>query len=65
MYEITVTIPDPFLQSLDELVQQANAGTREQFVQNLVRNVVFDYQMRKEMMPQQQQRMFQLMNMWP
>lgn len=65
MYEITVTIPDSFLQPLDEVVQQANAGSREQFVQNLVRNVVFDYQMRKEMMPQQQQRMFQLMNMWP
>lgn len=65
MYEITVTIPDSFLQPLDEVVQQANAGSREQFVQNLVRNVVFDYQMRKEMMPQQQQRMFQLMTMWP
>ena len=65
MYEITVTIPDPFLQSLDELVQQANAGTREQFVKNLVRNFVFDYQMRKEIMPQHQQRMVQLMNMWP
>jgi metal-responsive CopG/Arc/MetJ family transcriptional regulator len=65
MYEITVTIPDSFLQPLDELVQQANAGTREQFVKNLVRNVVLDHQMRKEMMPQQQQRIFQLMNMWP
>ena len=65
MYEITITIPGPFLQPLDELVQQANAGTREQFVKNLVRNFVFEHQMRKEIMPQQQQRMMQLMNMWP
>lgn len=64
MYEITITIPDLFLEPLDELVQQANAGTREQFVTNVVRNVVVDYQMRKETMGQHQERMFQLMNMW-
>ena len=65
MNEITITVPDQFLQPLDELVQQASAGTREQFVTNLLRNIVLDYQMRKETMPQQQQRMFQLMSMWP
>ena len=65
MNEIIITVPDQFLQPLDELVQQASAGTREQFVTNLLRNIVLDYQMRKETMPQQQQRMFQLMSMWP
>ena len=64
MYDITVTIPEPFLEPLDELVQQANAGSREQFVINVVRNIVVDYQMRKETMPQHQQRLFQLMSMW-
>ena len=64
MYQITVTVPDQFLPALDELVVQANAGTREQFVENLVRNFIVDYQMRKEFGPPQQQRMIQLMEMW-
>jgi len=65
MYQVTVPIPETFLQPLDELVQQANVGSRDEFVKNVVRNIIFDYQMRKDLGPQQQQRMMQLMNMWP
>ncbi len=64
MYQVTVPIPDAFIQPLDELVQQANAPSREEFIKVIVRNFIVEYQMRKDLAPQQQQKMFQLMNMW-
>ena len=65
MNEISIQIPDAFLQPLDELVQQSGAPSREEWVKGLVRNFLFEYQMRKEFGPKQQQRGMQLMTMWP
>jgi metal-responsive CopG/Arc/MetJ family transcriptional regulator len=72
MYSINVAIPDEFLTPLDELVAQAQAGTREEFVKRVVRGCICEYQIGKELFNQQQQfqsqtqqRMMQLINFWP
>ena len=62
---ITITIPSTFQQTLDELVRMSNAPSREAWFTNLVRNVVFDYQIRKDFAPQQEERIKQLNAYWP
>jgi len=65
MTQISVSIPPTFVQALDELVQVSQAGSREQWLTNVVRNFVFDYQMRKDFGAQQQARAQQLATYWP
>jgi hypothetical protein len=54
-----------FLPVVDELVQLSQSGTREQWVANVVRGVVLDYQIRKEFSQNQQARAQQLSGFWP
>lgn len=65
MSNITVSIPPQFEQPLNELVSLSQAPSREVWLANVVRNLVLDYQMRKEFTPQQQMRFQQLSAYWP
>lgn len=63
--QITVSIPTAFLPILDELVLQTGAGTREQWLKNVVKQILFDCQMRKDFASDQQKRFLQLNSLWP
>jgi hypothetical protein len=65
MNQVTISIPPMFLPVVDELVQYSQAGTREQWLSNVVRGVVFDYQLRKEFSAPHQKRVEQLNEFWP
>lgn len=65
MNQITISVPPMFLPAVDELVQVSQAGSREQWLTNVVRGIVFDYQMRKDFSAQQQARAQQLWSFWP
>jgi metal-responsive CopG/Arc/MetJ family transcriptional regulator len=72
MLEVTISIPDQFLQTLDELVAQApGVGSREEWVKNLVRNFILDVQTKRELEQKYhleqtyQQIMSYLMTLWP
>jgi metal-responsive CopG/Arc/MetJ family transcriptional regulator len=64
MARITVTIPDQFLQPLDEMVRQSGAGTRENWVRNVVGQILVDYQLKKDLAQQIQQRTVYLTSLW-
>jgi hypothetical protein len=65
MHQITVSVPPMFLPAVDELVRLSQSGSREQWLTQVVRGIVFDYQMRKDFAPQQQARAQQLNAFWP
>jgi hypothetical protein len=65
MSTIKVTIPPEFEQALNELVTLSQASSKEVWLGNVVRNLVFDYQIRKDFGPQQQMRFQQLSGFWP
>lgn len=65
MSTIKVTIPPEFDQALNELVTLSQAPSREAWLGNVVRNLLFDYQLRKDFAPQQQMRVQQLNGIWP
>jgi len=65
MSTIKVTIPPEFDQALNELVTLSQAPSREAWLANVVRNMLFDYQFRKDFAPQQQLRLQQLNGLWP
>jgi len=65
MSTIQVTIPPEFDQTLNELVTLSQAPSREVWLRNVVRNMLFDYQLRKDFAPQQQSRLQQLNSFWP
>jgi len=65
MSNITVNIPPQFEQALNELVNLSQAPSREVWLANVVRNLVLDYQIRKDFGPQQQMRFQQLNAYWP
>lgn len=65
MNQIAVSIPPVFLPILDELVAQTGAGTREQWLKNVVKGILFDCQMRKDFAADQQKRFAQLNSFWP
>ena len=65
MNQVTVSIPPSFLPVLDELVLQTGAGTREQWLKNVVKQILFDCQMRKDFASDQQKRFLQLNSLWP
>ena len=56
MNSVTISIPPTFLPVVNELVQLSQSGTCEQWVANVVRGVVLDYQIRKEFSQNQQAR---------
>ncbi len=60
MLQVVVTIPDEFLQPLDELVMRAQAGSREQFVRNAVRDLLVNFEVGKEYDTQMRQRYMEL-----
>jgi hypothetical protein len=64
MTTIVITIPDEFVQPLNELVFQSGAVNRETWARNVIGNILLDYQVKKEFGPQMQQRMSDLMNYW-
>ena len=65
MNSITVDIPPAFVPTLDELVNQAQVSSREEWLKNVLKRIIFDYQMSKDFAPQQQQRLMQLNAFWP
>jgi hypothetical protein len=65
MSTIKVTIPPEFDQALTELVTLSQAPSREAWLANVVRNMLFDYQLRKDFAPQQQLRIQQFNGLWP
>jgi metal-responsive CopG/Arc/MetJ family transcriptional regulator len=48
MLQVLVTIPDEFLQPLDELVARAQVASREEFVRNAIRELLINYEVTKE-----------------
>ena len=64
MNSVTISIPPMFLPVVDELVQLTQSGNREQWMANVVRGVVIDYQVRKEFSQNQQARAQQLSGFW-
>lgn len=62
---ISIEIPQPFLQPLNEMVMQSGAGSSEAWVKNLVKNVIMDYQLKKDLGPEYQRRMAYLQTLWP
>ena len=48
MLQVLVTIPDEFLQPLDELVTRAQVASREEFVRNAIRDLLINYEVTKE-----------------
>jgi metal-responsive CopG/Arc/MetJ family transcriptional regulator len=64
MAKITITIPDQFLQPLDELVMQTGAGNRETWVKNVIGQILVDYQLKKDLAQQIQQRTAYLASLW-
>ena len=65
MYQILIEIPPQFRQALDEIVQQSGAGSREEWAKNLVRSMIIDYQLTKDLGPEYQRRMQYLLSLWP
>lgn len=65
MNPITVHIPPAFMPVIDELVRLSRSGTREQWLANVARQVLFDYQLRKEFGDRHQQRIQQMSEFWP
>ncbi len=68
MYKISIDIPQPFLQALDEMVRQSGAGSKEAWVKNVVRNFCIDAQIKmdgvKDLMEYQRRWMY-LLAQWP
>jgi metal-responsive CopG/Arc/MetJ family transcriptional regulator len=64
MAQIVINIPDEFLQPLDELVVQDRAGTRENWIHNAVGNLLVQYSVNREFMPQMQRRSMELSVFW-
>jgi len=64
MTTIVIAIPDEFVQQLDELVFQSGAANRETWARNVIGGILIDYQMKKELGPQMQQRMSDLLHYW-
>jgi metal-responsive CopG/Arc/MetJ family transcriptional regulator len=62
---ISIEIPQQFLQPLNELVMQSGAGSSEAWVKNLIKNVIMDYQLKKDLGPEYQRRMAYLQTLWP
>ncbi|HEX2860110.1 MAG TPA: hypothetical protein VHN79_00640 [Lacunisphaera sp.] len=65
MSKITVNIPPEFDQALNELVAMSKAPSREVWLGHVVRNLVFDYQIRKDFGPKQEMRYKELSSYWP
>jgi metal-responsive CopG/Arc/MetJ family transcriptional regulator len=64
MLKVVVTVPDEFLQPLDELVVQSQAGSREEFVRNAVREMLVNYEVQKEFSNPMRGRYMQLVSMF-
>ncbi len=66
MSEITISIPDQFLESLDEIVAQTpGVASREEWVKNFLRNFILDYEVKKQLGQKYQEMMGYLMGLWP
>lgn len=65
MSQITITVPPAFVPVLDELVNATQSGTREQWLVNVARGVLIDYQTRKDFAAQYDARLRQLHGFWP
>ncbi len=65
MATLTIQVPPAFEPALDALVQMSQAGSREQWISNHVRGVLFDYQLSREFGAAKYQRLQQLATVWP
>ena len=65
MYRITVDIPEQFLPVLDEIVIRTQAGTRENWTKNLIKNMLIQGLCDKDLAPQFQQRGMYYAGLWP
>ncbi len=65
MYRITVDIPEQFLPVLDEIVIRTQAGTRENWTKNLIKNMLIQGLCEKDLASQFQQRGMYYAGLWP
>ncbi|HYL57612.1 MAG TPA: hypothetical protein VEU51_01990 [Candidatus Acidoferrales bacterium] len=64
MAHFSVNIPNEFMQSLDEIVAQSGAQTRELWIRNTIGNMLIQYQVQKDLAQQIQHRTQELMTLW-
>lgn len=64
MAHFSLTIPDEFLPALDELVAMTQAGSREQWLRNVVGTALVEFQIQKTFGPQIQQQRMALARYW-
>jgi metal-responsive CopG/Arc/MetJ family transcriptional regulator len=64
MAHFSIEIPSEFMKSLDELVMQSGAGTRELWLRNTIGNMLIQYQVQKDFAPQLQRRTIELTGLW-
>lgn len=65
MYKTIIEIPSEFIQPLNEMVQLSGAGSVEEWTKNVVRNIIIDYQLKKDLNPEYEKRMNFLVSLWP
>jgi metal-responsive CopG/Arc/MetJ family transcriptional regulator len=64
MAVFSINVPNEFLPTLDELVIQTGAGSRELWLRNTIGNMLIQYQVQKELGQQIQRRTLELSNLW-
>jgi metal-responsive CopG/Arc/MetJ family transcriptional regulator len=64
MAQITINIPDQFLGILDEVVRDAGAGTRENYIKQWLAPTLIQYEIQKEFAATTNPRMQQLLALW-
>jgi metal-responsive CopG/Arc/MetJ family transcriptional regulator len=64
MSQFVISIPNEFLDPLDELVVKTGAGSREMWFKQTIGNILIEYQVRKDLDAQIQQRTKYLASLW-
>jgi hypothetical protein len=64
MAHFSIDIPNEFMQSLDEIVAQSGAQTRDLWVRNTIGNMLIQYQVQKDLAKPIKERTEELMSLW-
>jgi hypothetical protein len=65
MYKITVEVPEQFLPVMDEFVMRMQAGTRENWTKQVIRNMLISALCEKDVMMQFQTKNRYYTGLWP
>jgi hypothetical protein len=65
MYKITIEVPEQFLPVMDDFVMRMQAGTRENWTKNVIRNMLIQGLCERDLMMQFQQRNGYYASLWP